>query len=128
MPWAVDYSWIPWGGNSEHSVVQCRRLPHHKFVYGKVKAGPVVGTAAGKVLQQDVHGAEQLRVQHAPSMQRENDPVREVRGRVHDGICPPPRNQATCVLESDFFRNRSRRTNKAGAGLLATPEAVRIVR
>ena len=69
MPWAVDSSWIPWG-------------PKHKVVYGKVKAGPVVGTAAGDVLQKDVPGPEQFRVQHAPNMQRDNDPVREVRGRV----------------------------------------------
>ena len=68
------------------------RYPHHNVVYGEVKAGPVVGTAAVKVPQQDVPGAEQLRVQHAPNMQRENDPVREVRGRVHDGIWVP-RNQ-----------------------------------
>ena len=62
------------------------RYPQHKVVYGKVKAGPVVGTAAVNVPQQDVPGAEQLRVQQAPNLQREKDPVREVRGRVHDGI------------------------------------------
>ena len=124
MPWDVDSSWIPWGPNSERSVVQCHRLPHHKFVYGKVKAGPVVGTAAGDVLQKDVPGAEQLRVQHAPNMQRENDPVREVRGRVHGGISPRKKG----VLESDCFRDRSRRSNKAGAGLRAVPVDVRIVR
>ena len=80
-----------------------------------MKAGPVVGAAAGKVLQQDVHGAEQLRVQHAPSMQRENDPVREVRARVHYAIWLPRNRKG--VLESTFFRDRSRRPNKAGSGL-----------
>ena len=125
MPWDADSSWIPWGPNSERRPGQCHRLPHHKVVYGKVKAGPVVGTAAGDVLQKDVPGAEQLRVQHAPSMQRDNDPVREVRGRVQYGIWVP-RNQKG-VLENDFFRDRSRHANKAGAGLCATPEAVRIV-
>ena len=79
MPWAVDSSWIPWG-------------PKNKVVYGKVKAGPVVGTAAGDVLQKVVPGAEQFRVQHAPNIQRDNDPVREVRGRVQYGIWVP-RNQ-----------------------------------
>ena len=51
-----------------------------------MKAGPVVGKAAVKAPQEEVPGAEQSRVQHAPNMQREKDPVREVRGRVHDGI------------------------------------------
>ena len=92
MPWDVDSSWIPWGPNSERRPGQCHRLPQHKVVYGKVKAGPVVGTAAGDVLQTYVPGAEQLRVQHAPNMQHDNDPAREVRGRVQYGIWVP-RNQ-----------------------------------
>ena len=114
------------GAQLQRQARRCHRYPHHKVVYGKVKAGPVVGTAAGEVLQTYVPGAEQLRVHSAPNMQRDNDPVREVRGRVQYGIWVP-RNR-TGVLESDFVRARSRRSNKAGAGLRATPEAVMIVR
>ena len=115
------------GPNSERRPGQCHRFPQHKVVYGKVKAGPVVGTAAGDVLQnKDVPGAEQLRVQHAPNMQREKDPVREVRGRVHDGIWVT-RNTHRRTPEP-VFRNRCARANKAGAGGSATPVAVRIVR
>ena len=92
----VDSSWRPWGPIQNvgpgSATGTPRGYPQHKVVYGKVKAGPVVGTAAVKVPQQDVPGVEQLRVQHAPNMQREYDPVREVRGRVHDGIWVP-RNQ-----------------------------------
>ena len=78
MPWAVDSSWIPWIPG-----------PKSKVVYGKVKAGPVVGTAAGDLLQKGGPGAEQFHVQRAPNIQRDNDPVGEVRARFQYGIWVP---------------------------------------
>ena len=67
-------------------------MPQRTVVDGKVKAGRVVATAVGELLQQTVPGVEQLRVHHGPNMHRGNGPVREVSGRVQYGFWAPHRN------------------------------------
>ena len=100
----------PWGPNPTVPV-------QFKVVYGKVKAGPAVGTAAGEVLQTK-KAFLWLNTCVCKAL-RTCDVRMTLRGRSVSGSIMPSGSPATKkgVRESDFFRDRSRRSNKAGAGL-----------